>query len=151
MKLYISSDTTKQLQDYVMLSPCQNTPLFKKIEFENLEKLVCDAQATEIILDHALCYAPATKLYDILTLIVKKMHHGAQLIVCDLDVEEILRLYSEYKITLGELNVSLYGYEYPKRSVFSQKTIVEILKELGLKIMKRRYNEIEFVVEAKRQ
>jgi len=148
MKIYISSDIKKHLPDYINLSPCDSNDIFRMITFEDLQSIICDAEAMDIIVDHALCYVEASKIIDTLQLVISKLHHGGKLTICDMDLEEVIRLYSEYKMTLGEFNGCIHGFKYIKKSSFSQKTIVDILKQYGLKILKRRYNETEFVVEA---
>jgi len=85
---------------------------------------------------------------------LKKLRHGGSIIIGGVDCHAIARDIVTNKISLQDLNIILYGSEIPswdiRRNIFTMQSLVDHLKDLGLKIVKSRIDKYEIVVEAMR-
>lgn len=152
MKINISNNQSYQLNEYLQLCTIPRDG-FKQCDITNLDALVCDGEAEEIIIDHALSYVDITKLESTIGHLVKKLSHQGKIIITDYDINEVARKFNEYRISLYEFNICVHGYipGSPRQSSFSMNTIQEFLKKYRIKIICCRYNENEFVIEGLRE
>ena len=118
----------------------------------NLDFFVDNAEAEAIIAYDVINFLPKDSMISILEHWTKKLRHGGSIVIGGVDCYAIARDIVANKISLQDLNVILYGSEVPswdiRRNIFTAQSLVDHLKELGLKIVKSRLDKYEIVVEA---
>lgn len=113
------------------------------------KNIVGDAECTEILADDLIDYIPLEKMGEILGWIRSKMRHGCKLILGGTDIYEVSRAFSSYYIGLNDLNKLLYAQN--KSAVLTLPALVELVQQLGLKIISKRVNGYKMVVIAERE
>jgi len=120
----------------------------------DLDFLVDDAEAESIVAYDVINFLPKVIMTSTIEHWVKKLRHGGTIAIGGIDCYAISRDILSNVITLQDLNVILYGSEIPswdvRRNIFTMQSLVEHLKELGLKIVKSRIDKYEIAVEAMR-
>lgn len=145
MKINITIVPNK-LSGYTNISPLQGDDIFNL----NLENNCC----TEIIADNILDYIPLNKLQETLTHYTSKLRLNGTLIVGGIESKELIKQYNNGAISMPDFNRLVYGEQnHPwtfKRYLASLNQICHILSSLGLKVTKKRIENLNFIVEAKR-
>jgi len=120
----------------------------------DLDFLVDDAEAESIVANDVINFLPKSIMISTIEHWVKKLRHGGTIAIGGIDCYAISRDILSNAITLQDLNMILYGSEIPswdvRRNIFTMQSLVEHLKELGLKIVKSRIDKYEIAVEAMR-
>jgi hypothetical protein len=118
----------------------------------DLDFFVDDAEAEVIIAHDVINFLPRERMIPTIKHWTKKLRHGGSITIGGVDCYAISRDIVANKISLQDLNIILYGSEIPswdvRRNVFTMQSLVDHLKELGLKIVKSRIDKYEIVVEA---
>ncbi len=143
------------LTGYVNIDPlAKDEPNKIAADFGNLDSLIHDAEAIEILATEVLQYIPFNSIPKVLENWVKKLRINGKISVGGYDVTEACKSYANQTCSLEDLNVLLYGNpEIPiaTSSAISMPYIKDILQKFGLKILKQRKSGHHIIVEAERQ
>ena len=120
----------------------------------DLDFFADDAEAEAIVAYDVINFLPRDSMISTMQHWAKKLRHGGSITIGGIDCYAIARDIVANKIGLKDLNIILYGSEVPawdvRRNIFTMQSLVDHLKELGLKIVKSRIDKYEIVVEAMR-
>lgn len=121
----------------------------------NLDKLVDDAEATEIIANDVIDYLPASIVMDVLDHWVGKLRHGGRLVIGGTDLYEVCKGFTTYALDVHQANAHLHGHaadnpQYIKKITLTALGLSNFLATLGLKIVKKRVTGYHFIVETER-
>lgn len=118
----------------------------------NTDNLLLDEvetnQATEILVDLSLGRVPVDQVVEIMKVWIKKLRKGGKLILNDLDIQQISKAVISKKNTIPQLNHLLYD---GRVSCLTLEDVSDILRNLGLRILKKSLVEFEYSVEAIRE
>lgn len=124
---------------------------YQNIGFKlNLDGVCANGEADEIIA--YIDYIPANKFSDFLSHLSGKMAIDGKLIIYGTDVIEVCNNILSRKISQEESIKTIYGdtSKPPKKMMISLDMLVSAVEALGLKILKKRLDSTEMVVEAVR-
>lgn len=121
---------------------------------KGFDEICDDAEASEIIADMVLTYFGGDLVDGILDYWIRKLRHGGALKIVELDLLEIVKAVSDRRLPVEQANVLLYGEQTKpwqhRKCMLHANQMAEVLKGKGLVIEKKRVNNFQFVVEAKR-
>ena len=143
------------LTGYVNIDPlARDEPNKVAADFGNLDKLIHDAEATEILALEVLHYIPFHKLSAVLSNWVKKLRINGKIAVGGYDIGDVCKSYANKTCGLEDLNALIYGGETNPlafSSAVSMSYLKDMIESLGLKILKKRKNGYHIVIEALRE
>ena len=143
------------LTGYINIDPlAKNEPNKVAADFGNLDSLIHDSEATEILATEVLHYIPFHNLPTVLENWVKKLRINGKISVGGYDVTDACKSYVNKACTLEDLNNLLYGDRSDPlaiSSAISMPYLKEIIERLGLKVLKQRKNGYRIIVEAIRE
>jgi hypothetical protein len=152
--IYGQGDT---LNGYLNLHPfaMQDTENTKIADVKNIDRYVCDAEATEIIATDVVDYLVLYEVPEVISHWIKKLRHGGKLIIGGVDVAHVSRDFSKGDIDLETTNKLLHGIQTQphmvKRVNLTINGICQFLQgDHGLKIIKKRHDGYNYIVEAAR-
>lgn len=113
-----------------------------------------DAEAVELNAIGVLSFFPARDINDIFAYWLKKLRHGGVLRVSDVDLLALAKNAVLGATSIEDVNVLLYGeqrepWEY-RKCAMTINQIVDTLRNMGFKILKKRVLNCQFIVEAQR-
>jgi len=117
-------------------------------DLENIDDLVDDAEATEIICFDTLRFLPYDQVGEFLLKLVRKIRIGGTIAISDIDSYELYRHYVYGQIDGKQLNSVLHDQQYPIRSSLTMGSISSFLTDCQLKITKKRINGHTITLEA---
>ena len=155
MKIQIGVGITP-LSGTLNIDPSQpNNPDCTAGDFRNLDHYCGRSECTELIGETVLDNIPPVMLTQVLQNWAGKLRHGGIIRIGGTDLLELCKAVTYGHITLQDASFALYG---DIRNVWSMKygqysslDVVNLLKQLGLKIVKVRLNGFQMVVEAVRE
>lgn len=120
-----------------------------------LDALVCDAEAIEIIVDDVIEYIPMSDLIEVLGKIVKKLRHDGEIIITGVDANAVAQDFASLKLSIEDFNILIHGKQSDrdtcKLSTLTQTGVVNFLTQtFGMKILEQRFEDHTFIVKAKR-
>ena len=143
------------LTGYVNIDPlARDEPDKVAADFGNLDKIIHDAEATEILALEVLHYIPFHNVPTVLSNWVKKLRINGKIAVGGYDMGEVCKSYANKTCGLEDLNTFIYGDEATPlafSSAISMSYLKDLVESLGLKILKQRKNGYHMVVEAVRE
>ena len=99
-----------------------------------------------------LDYIPATVVRAAITNWCKKIRLGGNIVLGGSDIVQIVKSYDMGVIDINKMNSRVYGYDSERHvGGYDCEYIARILREAGMKIIKKRTDGVRFVVEAKRE
>ncbi len=111
-------------------------------DVKNLDDVVDDAEATEIIAEDIIDFLPLGDVERVIEHWIKKLRHGGKIIVGGTDMFEVCKAFSNYTIDLAMANYLLHGaQEKPweeRHANFTLIGLAQFLKERGLNIISKR-------------
>tara|TARA_A100000172_G_C3005324_1_gene97757 strand:- start:8 stop:502 length:495 start_codon:yes stop_codon:yes gene_type:complete len=121
----------------------------------NLDEYVDDAELTELVAEDVVDYIGSDKAEQTINNWVKKIRIGGKIIIGGVDILEVSKSLSQYRIDVTEANRLIYGEQTRpylfKKSGFTCVGIAEYLEGVfGLRILKKRINNYKMIVEAQR-
>jgi len=116
---------------------------------------ICDnGECEELIARHILCYFPIASIGAILSGWITKIAKGGLITIEETDVELASYALVTGKIDPKEFQRIIYGGQSKKwdvkKSGLTTHTIIDFLEGSGFKILKKRLNDLNFVVQAVR-
>ena len=118
----------------------------------DISNLVEDNECLEILAPTIINYLPFNQLQQIITGWVSKLRHGGKIVLGGTDLYEISKRVTRGEIDTDLANVLIYGQQTGvwdvKRSQLNLKDVSDLLSHLGLKIITKKLDGIDMVVEA---
>jgi hypothetical protein len=156
MKIILTMKPESAPKTYIILSPVvqDNTETEKKINIlshsllNSLDDYIEDGEAEEIILDDIIEYIRSDIFIMVFEKCIKKIKHGGKIIITGTDIYLVCKAFVEYKISIEELNLLVYGNA--KNIGLTSETISKYLEKIGFKIIKRRHEIYDYLIEAQR-
>lgn len=154
----IINDSTKLLQTHqnITVFPVENKYNCNVQEGEilNLDWILSDGEADEIIADSILEYFPYEQLTNILSNWIKKLSLTGSIIIVGCDLKELSRLYTFGKLNDEQYYNLTYGKQKEsweiKKSGSHLNEMCSVLSKFGLQVVRKEYNTYKYVIEAKR-
>jgi hypothetical protein len=120
----------------------------------NLDFFVDDAEAEDIIACDVVNFLPKSIMVSTINHWVGKLRHGGSIAIGGIDCYAIARDIVNKKIDLQSMNDILYGAGVSgwdiRKNAFTMESLVDHLRDLGLKIQRSRIDKYEIIVEAVR-
>lgn len=125
-----------------------------KGDISNLDHVVDDGEAIEIIALEVLDYFPGHQADAILTNWLKKLARSGRLTLSVVDVREVARAICANEMSPEDINEHLHGkqekpWQY-RKSAYTLTQIAEVLGNLGYKILARRVQNFRAVITVER-
>ena len=143
------------LTGYTNIDPIgENDPNKVVTDFGNLDNVLHDSEATEILAQDVIKYIPYKHIPGVLYNWMKKLRINGRIIVGGYDIDEIAKSYNNKVCDLAGLNDLVYGNEHDPMALSSIVTmgyIKDLLENFGLTILKQRKNGYNITVEARRE
>ena len=116
----------------------------------NLDELVDDSEAVEIIASNVLSFAHLSDIPNIINHWCSKLRHNGKIIITSSDINIISQLCHQQAISLEDINTLLYGDNDTKTclSQISLEYLIQALQNNGLQIMSKRIRGTSVSVEA---
>jgi hypothetical protein len=119
-------------------------------EVTNLDELVDDSEAEEIVADTVLDYFQMQLVPGIISNWVKKLKRGGRLAITAPDLYEIAKASMKRDISEMETNRLLFGNQEKdwqiKKNAFSIGRLEELMAENGLKIISKKFVSYKVVL-----
>jgi hypothetical protein len=144
------------LNGFLNLNPFleQETDNLKRVDIKNISSYVDDGECTELISINVLEYFNSNKIPEILSHWVKKVALGGKIILGFVDLQSVARCFYNNIINLETTNILVHGSNakpyMTKRTGLTITVVESLLKQMGLKIMKRKINNYNVTLEAVR-
>lgn len=126
-----------------------------KGDVSDISWAVDDAEATEIVALDVIDFFPARDADRVLNNWLSKLARGGRLTVSAVDVREVARAFLAGTLHLDDVNDLLHGkQEQPwqcRRAAYTLDQLVEVLGNLGYKVLLKRVQNHRAVVTVERQ
>lgn len=143
------------LTGYINIDPlAQDEPDKVAADFGNLDNLIHDSEATEILALEVLHYIPFNNLPKVLANWVKKLRINGKIAIGGYEVGDICKSYTNKSCSIEDLNRLLYGdgtSPLVVASALSMAHLKGMMEQFGLKVLKQRKNGYHIAVEAIRE
>lgn len=154
MKINLLLDSQDVLNSYLNIDPFSETQDKLKGEITNLDWIVDDGEAEEILAYNILEFFEFGKADEILNNWLRKLAKGGILIIGYNDIDEIARLFYQTHIELDQFNKLVFGEQKRgwdfKKCGFTTYQLSEVLKNKGYKIRQAKIEGIAGVIVAER-
>ena len=150
----------KPYSGYVNVDPCPVIEQGQELntvqsDIRNLDGIVENSQATEILAVDVLDYVSANELITVLQNWVIKLRHDGKIVVGGTDPYETAKSYVAGRIDTVEFNYTVFGnskQDYSQKSgCITLTELWQILQNMGLRITKKSMIENKMFVEAYRK
>lgn len=144
------------LPDYVNFDPMakvgEKTIL---TDITNLDEYIDDSECSEIRAVNILSYFDAGKIDLMLQAWVKKLAHGGELVIADIDVIQVFKAFGRAEINLGTMSELLYGKQVRKwdlrKICLTMSEVADALMAKGMIISEKRFENLNFYIKAVRK
>ena len=109
-------------------------------DISSLDVLVDDAEATEIIVDCALCTFDYSNIGSILNKIISKLRLGGKIVIYEKDIDMVCYNYSKSGMNIRDLNNLIFEETPAIACVLNTEVISDILKHSELSIEEKFIN-----------
>ena len=158
MKINITIGSSHFINGYLNIDPITGQDVEGaeaiRADVRNLDNLAMDSECKEIIAEDILDYLEKEDARAALSNWVSKLRHGGKIIVGGTDIYEACKQFYHRVIPLDEFNRIIHGtLENPWEVKLSHSTLFELeteLKRLGIKILKKRINGLNMIIEGER-
>lgn len=111
-----------------------------------IEIMVCDSEATEIIIDSFLSNIRVSQFEEFMRLILSKLRIGGKIVISDLDIELLSGKLFMQQIDVNEFNQVLFDSSKSVCSLHNLENIKNILKKYGIDISSSSYYNYFFTL-----
>ena len=156
MKVRISVGSGFTKPGYLNIDPVtgKNDELSVKGDVRNLDEFVADAECTELIAENVLNYLEATEADQVLQHWVKKLRHGGTIVIGGIDAHQVSKMFYYQEIDIKEFNALTHGQFSEPWDVFMSHTTIKDLQQklesYGIKILKKRNDGFNLIIEGQR-
>ena len=123
-------------------------------DIKNLDNYADDSELEELLAIDVLDYIPLNETSEVISNWVKKIRYGGKIVIGGIDLMDVCKDFSQYKIGLDEANLLIHGEQdkpYLIRRVgFTAISVAGYLESKGLKVNKKRTSNYKMIVEAVR-
>lgn len=120
----------------------------------DLDRIVCNGEALEIVASDILGYFPAQQVDEVMAHWIGKLAHGGTIAITEIDLKEIGKKYLANVLSLNEANDLIHGLQTQpwqlRKSSFTLQVLVEVMQNLGLKILTKRIQNNRATIVAQR-
>ena len=121
-------------------------------DVSNIDEHVENSEAREILAHDVINFLPYEQIDSVISDWVKKLRHGGKIVILGKDLWHLCKAYSQKLVSTEQFNSALFGEQSHSGDYrLSHITMPELamkLEALGLKVVKKRVNGYEMVVEA---
>ena len=154
--IYGSGDV---LDSHININPFEENPNDTNIirgDVSNLDQYADDAELDELSAVDVIDYFPLNSCEDSLSNWFKKIRIGGKIIIGGVDLFEVCKSFSQYRIDITEANRLIHGEQQKpymfRKANFTALGISEYISEkFGFKIIKKRINNYHMIIESERQ
>lgn len=156
LKLNLFFGEGQILSSHLNLSPLveNETDNLKRCDLRQLDMVVDNGEAEEIICTNILTHFPIEVVPYIIDNWLGKLAVGGKLIISDTDIEIVCDKYNSGNLNDADLNSILYGKaDAPltlKRSIFNSQILINFLKSKGLHIIQQSIDGLTTTIIAQR-
>ena len=132
-----------------------NTSLVRD-DISNLDKYADDAELDELSAIDVIDYLPLNSCEQSLSNWFKKIRIGGKIIIGGIDLFEVSKSFSQYRIDLSEANLLIHG-EQSKPYLFRKANFTTfglseyISQKFGFNVVKKRINDYHMIIESERK
>jgi|TARA_R110000751_G_scaffold292159_1_gene399442 ABC-type uncharacterized transport system YnjBCD ATPase subunit len=121
-------------------------------DISSIDLFVDDSESTEIIIDSMLTSFSYTELGTVLAKAVSKLRINGRIIIYEKDIDMICHHYNKMGMGIQDINNLLFDSSSSIASVLNTETIIDALKQIGLKIEEQFINSetMQSIVTARR-
>jgi hypothetical protein len=118
----------------------------------NVDAYAEDGECDEILSTDILSYIHYSKVEDFIRHLAKKVKRGGKIILGGNDCVEISKMFFRGDFNIAEYNRITFGdaNSRQKENAITIPVVVDVLQSMNFKIMKKRIDNYQFVVEAVR-
>lgn len=138
MQINVINTLDKQYGNY--------TNVLGKEFFEKTINELDTGEVTELILDDVLSIIPMNKVTEAIQTVASKIAIGGTLIVKDIDAYEVCYRFGTRQLSLDDFNRIMADRKVTVTGI----DIASLLNHLGFKTIKRRIDELSFMVQVQR-
>jgi hypothetical protein len=156
MKINIMYHTDSPRSGFLNIDPYSDGTVKNTVvgDPKNLDEHVDDASCKEIVALRVLDNYSSQEVDSIINHWVSKLRMGGSICIGGTDMRNVAKSLYQGNIGINDANMLIFGnqdkdWEH-KQSCLDVNIMVDILKERGLKIVKKRVNGYDFVVVAER-
>ncbi len=125
-----------------------------KCDVSNLDAVVDNGEAVEIVAHDILDYFGVGKIDEILDHWVSKLAYGGRLSLSVVDVREVARGLLAESLPFNDASILIYGAQQRawdfRRSMFTVARLAEVLENKGFNVLKKRIENFRAVVTCER-
>ena len=153
--IYGSGDV---LDSHLNINPFEQNPNGVNLirgDVANLDKHADDAELSELCAFDVIDYLPLTNCEAALSNWIKKIRIGGKIIIGGIDLFEVCKSFSQYRIDITEANSLIHGQQTKpylfRKANFTAVGLSEYISErFGFNVIKKRVNSYHMVIEAER-
>lgn len=146
MKLIIANEFTDIKDDEVLASPLNGDDIFSLPNIARSECISIKCFLTDKI--------PLSSIGSVVNTYVSKLRHGAKILFSGTDINQVCLGVVNRQLDVVEANALLYGGPEPHNlnsGLYSINDISALLQGLGLRITKKAFSGLQYIVEAERE
>lgn len=130
----------------------ENRDGYQNVGFvKSLDAFAENGECEEVLASNILEYIPCTNVEQFILHLASKVAYGGKITISGIDYIEICKMAIRQDFNVAEFNKLLFGTgSQPRESAININIVVGVLQSHGFKILKKRLNGYEFVVEATR-
>lgn len=156
LKLNLTLNNQNTLAGYINLDAMIFEPGTSRIKIDlvQLDKYIDDSECKEILVNNILMYLDTEKIDTAIEHWIKKLAKGGTITFIDLDITNVFLAYQKGELDINQFNKLIYGNQRHifdfKKSGLDMYIVSETLKNKGLKIVEKSFNNFNFLVKAQR-
>lgn len=157
MKLNLLRNSPDTMSGYINIDAFGgDDPNKKQGDVTNLDTIVCDAEAEEIIARDVIDFLPPIVVNRVIDHWIKKLSHGGKLVIGGIDMYDVCKAVASYALPPTDASIMLHGEQEPtkgwniRKSTANMSDVVQLLKAKGLNIISKRCANYRFSVVAER-
>ena len=122
-------------------------------DFSDMDSIVENSEATEIIVDSFLSSFGYQNIGSIVSKIVSKLRMGGRLVIYENDIDLLSHQYSKSGMDIQDINNLLFSDTPAIACVLNTETITDLLEQMGLQIEERLINNdtMQSIITARRK
>ena len=154
MKINLTVDPNNLREGYLNICPFAEDDKVVSKDIANLDKVVDDGECSELVAMNVLETFPAKEVNEVINNWLKKLKHGGVLVLGFTEFMEVCKAFVNRELTIEDATLFLHGFQnHPwehRRVNLTMGQVSEVLKNKGLKILKKRVEGFGAVVVGER-
>lgn len=122
-------------------------------DLSNIDSVVENSEATEIIVDSFLSSFGYQNVGSVVSKIASKLRMGGKLVIYENDIDLLSHQYSKSGMDIQDINNLLFSDTLAIACVLNTETITDLLEQMGLRIEERLINSdtMQSIITARRK